>query len=687
MTTYTRADPFLAFSGKVGDIDDELGLARVTDSSRNARIVWSATGGPDGDGGWNFLGGNAGGDCCRLTAETPYSLATAEAWAQMRFRLNVAVSAGKHIIMVAVTTGDGANQASLKASIKIDNTRQLYLGDSNGTTNDTALGSPLTVGVVYTILLHAVGGAGGSLTQEAFLYDSTGAQVATCTKAWAVGNVGSNDVAKWGQSGATNTSGLDFDFSHMVVWRGLSTNPGPCKVYALRATSVVGAGNFAATGAADIPTAISENASAARALTDLTSTSASTAISTATGALTAADVGARIANHAGITNVARLIASQAGDGINATLDSSSGVSTSVATAAIIQRRGHDEDVSYAGVNNATASTLELGLADASVPSADEIHAVIVVATMRHTGSGPTIQLGVKSGGSSDLLSIFPTTTTSYNRRRGATSAAATAPSHSLDPATAARWTTSAIDAMTALVRDNDALAREFRVTNLHVLVVAAQVPPATVTAVLDAPLGALVAAIAATTEHPATLAAPLGGLTAGITAAVEHAATMDAPLGGLTAAVSADVDHPAVLAAPLGALDAAMAATVTSGSGQVDAVLDAPLGALVAGVSADVTVAAVLDAPLGGLTAVLAASVAHLATMDAPLGPLVAQVAAVVTQVAVFSAVLGPLTAGMAATPIAGSATLWWGSVPVVDVAVGATPAVAVAVGANQVWP
>lgn len=474
LPSYTRADPFLAFSGKVGDVDDEYGLARVQDSSRAASISWSATGGPAGDGGWHYVGGAVGGDCDRTTQEASFALTADQTWVQMHIKVDANLSvATKPVIMVAVTKGDGANQASLKPVIKIDNTGQLYLGDSNGATNDTALGSPLTLGTEYIALLHATGAAAGSLTQEAFLHSATGALLASCTKAWAVGNAGSNDVGKWGNSGATSTVGLDYHFSHPIVWRNLSTNPGPCKVHTLRATGVVGAGNATAFGAADIPTAISENASTYRTGT-LTTTAGSTQITSADLSFTQADVGARINNHAGITNSSRSIASVT-NATTADLDSSTGITNQTAATCGVQRRGHDADTSYAVFNNATASTLELTMSDASIPATDQIHAVIVVGTMRHTGSGPTIQLGVKSGSTSELLPIFPTTSTNYNQRRGAASAASTAVSHSVNPATGLRWTSAEIDSLTGLIRDNDALLREFRITQFYILVVVAQV--------------------------------------------------------------------------------------------------------------------------------------------------------------------------------------------------------------------
>jgi hypothetical protein len=475
---YTRADPFLAFSGQVGHIDDELGVSTVRDSSRNAYIGHSLTGGPDGDGGFEFVGGNQGGDCALMTQEAAYPMDSSELWATMRFKVvSLHAAVLKSNIMVAVPFGNtGTAQAAEKPSIKLGQDGQLWLASSNASTWDTAIAT-LTIGDVYTVVLHARGGSAGALTHEAFLYDEDGTLVNSVSAAWDVGTTTSNNVTKWGNSGGGNTTGLNFLFSEMTVWK-TSTNPGPCRVEALDPDSTAAAGVFAATGAASLHAAVSDVSNHGFRAITLSSTSASTAISSPDANFTQADVGAQIINHACVTQEGRRIASVT-DANNAVLDATGGVSTSAGTSAILQRRANDADVSYAESAGSTAGTMELGFSNLSrVDSDDEIHTLIAVMIQRHTGSSPTQQLGIKSGGTSSLLSVFPNSTTAYNRRRSATSVSATAPSHSLDPATAARWTAAAVDAATLLYRDNDSLARPIRATKMYVTVVAAQIPPA-----------------------------------------------------------------------------------------------------------------------------------------------------------------------------------------------------------------
>jgi hypothetical protein len=476
---YTRVDPYLFFSGKVGHIEDELGLADVQDSNRNARIMYSPTGGPLGEGGWTLYGGNQGGDCCVMTQEASYPVSDADLVTTMCFRLEaVHTAVGFRNIMVGVTDGDAGNMAAEKPSILLDQDRNLYLGSSNARTWDELL-RPLTLDVVYFVVLHGRGGAAGDLTHEAWLYDENGNELAAKQSAWAVGNTGSNDVCKWGNSGGGDTTNLILHFAHMGVYKGVSTNPGPCEGYVKRPISTIAPGNSTAFGAPTQHEATDDPAAGSRLITDLASTAADTTITSAASAnfSSPADVGAAFRNHPGVTNTSRRIASVT-SATEAELDSATGVSTSAAAAAVLHRRSNDNDTTYAVFASAAASTLEMGLSADDVPDGDEVHTVICEAIQRHTGSGPTVQLGVKSGATSELLTLTPTSTVSFNRRRGATSNAATAPSHSLDPATGARWTPAAANAVTALVRDNDALNREFRITSLRVVVVAAKVPAA-----------------------------------------------------------------------------------------------------------------------------------------------------------------------------------------------------------------
>jgi hypothetical protein len=404
-----------------------------------------------------------------------------EIWCSMRIKLvSLHAAALKSNIMVTVPFGDGGtNQAAEKPSIKLDQNGELWLASSNAATWDTSI-AVLTVGDVYTVVLHGRGGAAGALTQEAYLYDDTGTLVVPMvSNAWAVGTTGSNNVTKWGNSGGGNTTGLRFFFSEMTVFKGVSTNPGPSRVDALDPSSTVGAGNFTAFGAATLHEATDENGSGARTIADLSSTSASTQIGSASGSLAAADVGAQIVNHLGVTNIARRITTYTNPNL-ADVDGTAGTVTNAGSSAVIVRRGHDGEVTYAVVNNAVASTMELGLTNLSrIDSDDEIHTVIPVMIQRHTGSSPVAQIGIKSGATSSLQSFFPSTSTQYNRRRGQTgTGSSNQPSQSLDPATAARWTAAGVDAATLLIRDNDALAREFRITKAYVIVVAAQIPPA-----------------------------------------------------------------------------------------------------------------------------------------------------------------------------------------------------------------
>lgn len=474
---YDRVSPFLSFGGKVGDVDDEIGLDRFLDTNRNARIVYSPTGGPDGDGGWNFLGGNQGGDCARLTIESTYPMDANEVWTQTRFKVNAFCSiAGKRQILVGVTKGDGANQANAKPVIKLDETGQLWLGDTNSTTHDVVLHTPIALGTVYTVVLHARGGGAGSLTHEAFLYNSLGKLLASASGSWAIGNTGSNNVCKVGNTGGGNTTGLDWDFSHFIGFKDISTNPGPCKVYILDPVSVIAAGNFTFFGAADEVSAITEKNSNFRVITDLASVSGSVNIFSAASAnFTNADDGASFTNFSGITNAARRISGNPTDANNASLDSSSGVATAVATTAILQKRGNDADKSYIVVNNATASQIEFNLSDANIPVNDLVHSVRIVINARHVVSAPTIKVGVKIAGTTELLPIFPAMTTQYNRRRGGASVAANADGHNLNPATGLRWTPADIDNLIMIIRDDDALAREGRITKAFAIVVAAQV--------------------------------------------------------------------------------------------------------------------------------------------------------------------------------------------------------------------
>lgn len=167
---------------------------------------------------------------------------------------------------------------------------------------------------------------------------------------------------------------------------------------------------------------------------------------------------------------------------------------------------------------------------------------------------------------------------------------------------------------------------------------------ATVDAVLAAPLGSLVATMAAAPQRDATLSAPLGALTASATATPDHPATLAGPLGSLDASISATVEHPASLSASLGALVASVDVTV-----EHPATFTSSLGALTASTPADIEHAAVLDSALGSLSASLEATVTGgeeiEAALSAALGALVASADAVVEHVVVATAVLGALTA------------------------------------------
>lgn len=478
--SYERVDPYLVYSGKIGDRDDELGMDRVDDSARLALITYSTTGGPDGAGGWHFVGADVGGDCDRATDGNSYPVAAPETWCQMRVKFTGFPTGIERIcIMLAVVSGDGNVVAALKPCLKIDGSGQLYIGATSGTDEDVPLGDPIELNTVYTPILHCKGGAPGDLDQEAFLYDASGNLIDSVATAWAVGGTSGSGggVAKWGETGDLDSTGLVFDFAEMVVYRNISTNPGPCRVYTLRPSSVIGAGNWTVVGAADAVAAVTENQSAARAITDLESTAGtSTVISTTSANFAQADVGARFANHAGVP--ASRIVTFVTDTDFAIVDSTSGVATAGPSSATIQRRGHNGDTSYVVTTSATPSSLEYGLTNPSIPSDYQIHSVIPIITSRHVSGTPTIQIGVKSGAVTKLCDEFPNSTGAYVPRRAADSGspAASDPAISLDPNTGDRWEPAAIDAMSLVIRDNDSLTRECRVTNAHVDVVAAQIP-------------------------------------------------------------------------------------------------------------------------------------------------------------------------------------------------------------------
>ena len=167
---------------------------------------------------------------------------------------------------------------------------------------------------------------------------------------------------------------------------------------------------------------------------------------------------------------------------------------------------------------------------------------------------------------------------------------------------------------------------------------------ATVTAVLDAPLGSASASATATVKHPSTLSAPLGALAGALAATVKHSNVATAPLGRWDSTAGAIISHPTTFAAPLAGLSGSIAATVA-----VPATLAAPLGPLAATAALVAEVHAVFNADAGALVASASAHIVRNATLSAPLGAISASASATVRVVATLNANLGGLVATFSA--------------------------------------
>lgn len=260
--SWTAASPYAAYNAEKGDYTEEYGLTKT--AGANITLQRLATGWTGSKACWEFIGGNAGGEHALMTVASSLPMSGNEIWCGMRVIFDSWASiSGKKLLCVAVTAGDAGQQAANKPEIAIDQTGKVYLIDSNNAANDTEI-TTLSLSTEYYLLLHARGGASGSLTHEVYVYNSNGNELAKGSKAWAVGNAGSSDVAKWGAGSTTDYTGLQYRMRDLVVFKDVSTNPGPCRVVTKRPSSATASGNWTAgvssvyTAGGDVVTNITE---------------------------------------------------------------------------------------------------------------------------------------------------------------------------------------------------------------------------------------------------------------------------------------------------------------------------------------------------------------------------------------------------------------------------------------------